>query len=70
MRPLTVLAVEIAALPRVPAKAVFALICWPVAVWPLQRYETRIAQADVIDLTFLHGRDETILTVPVFELVP
>lgn len=42
----------------------------PVAVWPLQRYETRIAQADVIDLTFLHGRDETILTVPVFELVP
>ena len=42
----------------------------PVAMWPLQRYETRIAQADVIDLTFLHGRDETILTVPVFELVP
>ena len=42
----------------------------PVAVWPLLRYETRIAKADVIDLTFLHGRDETILTVPVFELVP
>lgn len=41
-----------------------------VALWPLQRYESRIAQAEVIDLTFLHGRDETTLTVPVFELVP
>jgi len=41
----------------------------PVSAWPLQRYEKRIATAEVIDLTFLHGLEESIVTLSIFDLV-
>jgi len=42
----------------------------PVSDWPLQRFETRVAAAEVLDFAFLDGLLETTRTIPVFDLVP
>lgn len=38
--------------------------------WPLARYGEFLKQADAVRLTFLFGRNESTVAVPMFELVP
>jgi len=42
----------------------------PVAAWPYQRYSDLIRTAPRINYTFISGKDEQQVTLPVFELVP
>jgi hypothetical protein len=42
----------------------------PVAAWPYQRYSELVRTAPRINYTFINGKDEQQVTLPVFDLVP
>jgi hypothetical protein len=42
----------------------------PVSAWPLRRFEPQVAEAESLTLTFLHGREERSVQVPIFDLIP
>jgi hypothetical protein len=42
----------------------------PLSNWDLERYQELVRTSPAVDFTFLHGRVETIQSIPTFELVP